>query len=142
MPNALRTATPMGDWRSFKFTAEVTAGLEGIATAVADDAAGARHSYVYLVNDTVGAVLEDADFGDEAVLIYHAEKILVPKMIATADVFAPGDRVYWDPTTRLATPTYDSGYYWIGIATEAAAASDLRVEIDLKGDHAEVEAAL
>lgn len=142
MPDALRTATPMGDWRSFKFTCDLSGGMEGVATAQAADVAGARHSYLYLVEDTVLAVQEDADFGDEGVGYYHAEKIMVPKMIESTDIFLPGMRVYWDPTTRLVTPAVTSGYYWIGIATEPADAADLRVEIDLKGDHAEVEAAL
>ena len=139
---ALRTATPMGDWRTFKYTVDISAGVKGIKEAAEDDVLGARVSFLYLVQDTVGAVIESADFGDEAVLFYHAEKIVVPKMTESTDIFLPGDRVYWDPTTRLVTPTYDSGYYWIGIATEPADADELYVEIDLKGDHAEVEAAL
>ena len=139
---ALRTATPMGDWRTFKYTVDISAGVKGIKEAAEDDVLGARVSFLYLVEDTVGAVIESADFGDEAVLFYHAEKIVVPKMTESTDIFLPGDRVYWDPTTRLVTPTYDSGYYWIGIATEPADADELYVEIDLKGDHAEVEAAL
>ena len=138
---AIRTATPMGDWRSFKFTVE-SGGVVGIKDALLDDAVGARVSFLYLVQETVGAALESADAGDQAVLIYHAEKIMVPKMLESTDIFLPGDRVYWDPTTRLVTPTYNSGYYWIGIATEPADADERYVEIDLKGDHAEVEAAL
>jgi len=137
MPDALRTATPMGDWRSFKFTCEETDGWVGIK-----DGWAARTPWLYLVQDTVGALLESVDFGDEGVLIYHAEKILVPKMTETTDIFLPGDRVYWDPATRYVTPTYDSAYYWIGIATEPADANDELVEIDLKGDHAEVELVL
>ncbi len=137
MPDALRTATPMGDWRSFPFTVEDSDGVLGIKEAISEG-----ESYLYLIEDTVGAVLESAALDEEAVLIYHAEKILVPKMVESTDIFLPGMRVYWDPTTRLVTPTYDSGYYWIGIATEPAAAADTRVEIALKGDHAEVEAAL
>jgi len=137
MPDALRTATPMGDWRSFKFTVADSDGVLGIK-----DARLAGESYLYLVEDTVGAALESADFGDEAVLIYHAEKIMVPKMVESSDIFLPGDRVYFDPVTRLVTPTFDSGYFWIGIATESAGATDTYVEIDLKGDHAEVEAIL
>lgn len=137
MPNALRTATPMGDWRSFKFTCEETDGLLGIK-----DGWSAGTPWLYLVQDTVGALLESVDFGDEGVLIYHAEKIMVAKMTESTDVFLPGDRVYWDPTTRFVTPTYDSAYYWIGIATEPATAAEELVEIDLKGDHAEAELVL
>ncbi len=142
MPDALRTATPMGDWRSFKPTCDVSAGWEGIATARAADALAARHPWLYLVQDTVAAILEDIDFGDEGVGIYHAEKIIVAKDVETADVFIIGQRVYWDPTTRLCKGAYSSLYYWIGIATEAADQADLTVEIDLKGDRAEVEAAI
>lgn len=140
MPNALRTATPMGDWRSFKTECDVSAGWEGIKTAEAADAAGARHSYLYQIQDVVAAILDDADFGEEAVAIYHAEKILVPKTVGRGEVFAIGDRVYFIPATRLVTRTYDSTYLWIGMATEPAGGDDLRVEIDLKGDHAEMEA--
>jgi hypothetical protein len=142
MPDALRTATPMADWRSFKFTCGVSAGMDGIKEAADHDVAGARRSPLYLIEDTVGAVLESTDFGEEAVLIYHAEKIMVPKLLAAGDVFLPGTRVYWVPATRLVTPTYNSGYYWIGIATEPALAADLRVEIDLCGNKTEVEAAI
>src|SRR4030042_4943845 len=130
MPDALRTATPMGDWRTLKFICDLSAGMDGIKDAADHDAAGARRSPLSLIEDTVGAVLEAADFGDEAVLIYHAEKILVQKMIESTDIFLPGDRVYWDPTTRLVTPEVVSGYYWIGIATQPADADALRVEID------------
>jgi len=142
MPNALRTATPMADWRSFKFTCDLSDGMDGIKDALAADAVGARVSYLYLVQDAVGAVQETVELGDEGVLYYAAEKIMVPKATASTDIFLPGDRVYWDPTTRLVTPTYDSAYYWIGMATEPAAAADLYVEIDLFGHHAEVEVAL
>lgn len=138
----LRTATPMGDWRTFKFTVDVSAGVVGVKDAILTDAVGARVSALYQVGDTVGEVLENADFGEEGVLIYHAEKIMVPKMITSTDIFLPGDRVYWDPATRLVTPDYDSGYFWIGIATESADADERYVEIDLKGDHAEVEVVL
>ena len=137
MPNALRTATPMGDWRSFKFTCLTSGGQLGIK-----DSWAAGEPWLYLVGDTVGALLESADVGDEGVLVYHAEKILVVKGIDSADVFGVGDRVYWDPASRLVHPTYDSGHFWIGIATEPAAASEALVEIDLNGNHAEVEPVL
>lgn len=140
---ALRTATPMGDWRSVKATCDVSAGWVGIKDAVLDDALGARVSYLYQINDGVAAILESADFGDEAVAIYHAEKIMVPKDTDSADVFTGVlNRVYWDPATRLCKAEYDSGYFWIGVNTEPADAADLYVEIDLKGDHAEVEVVL
>jgi len=128
MPNVLRTATPMGDWRSFKFTCEETAGLDGVKSAWA---AGAP--WLYLIQDTVGVLLEDVAFGGEGVLIYHAEKVIVPKKTDTLDVFLPGQIVYWDPATRYVTAIPDTSFYRIGIATEPALFSDTTVEIDLDG---------
>lgn len=142
MPNALRTATPMADWRSFRFTCDESGGMCGIKEAKDSDVLGARTSYLYQIQDVVGAVLESVDVGEEGVLFYAAEKILVPKMTESTDIFLPGDRVYWDPVTRLVTPTYNSAYFWIGMCTEPADADELYVEIDLSGHHAEVEAAL
>ena len=130
---ALRTATPMGDWRSFKFTVDVSAGVVGINDALLTDAVGARVSFLYLVQDTVLAVLESADVGDEAVGIYHAEKIMVPKAIESTDIFLPGMLVFWDPATRIVSPAGNSGTYRIGIATEPADADERYVEIDLDG---------
>jgi hypothetical protein len=142
MPNAFRCATPMEDWRTFKTTCGISAGWEGIKDAGDADVLGDRHSFLYQVEDTVGAVIESADTGEEAVIAYAVEKIMVPKMTESADIFLPGMRVYWDPTTRLVTPTYSSLYLWIAIATEPAGADELYVEIDLMGHKAEVEAAI
>lgn len=128
MPNMLRTATPNGDWRSFKFTCEETAGYLGAAAAWA-----AGSSWLYVIEDTVIALLQDVDFGDQGVGIYHAEKIIVPKKTDTLDVFLPGQIVYFDPTTRFVTAIPDTGFYRIGIATEPAIFSDTIVEIDLDG---------
>jgi len=133
MPNALRTATPMADWRTFKFTS--SGDKDGIK-----DANAAGTSYLYLIEDTVGALLETTLDGEEGVLCYHAEKILVRRMAGVH--FHVGERVYFDTVTRLVTPTYSSGDFWIGIATEASGVDDDFVEIDLNGNHAEVEPAL
>jgi len=89
MPNALRTATPMGDWRTFKFICEDSLGQDGIKDAQEDG-----DPYLYLINDTVGALLETIAFGEEGVLIYHAEKIMVMKDTGGGESFDPGDRVY------------------------------------------------
>lgn len=124
MPAALRTATPSGDWRSVGFTA--LAALTGIKDAVA-----AGTSFLYLVGDSVMAILESVAIGERAVGIYHAEKIMVPK--TAQHVFSVGDRVWWDPATRLVTDTQAKTAYLIGMATEPGAAADEYVEIDLDG---------
>ncbi len=135
MPNVLRTATPMGDWRSFKFTCDVTAGLLGQRNAWA-----AGISWLIVVQDTVGILLEDADFGDEGVLWYEAEKVIVPKKTESTDIFLPGDAVYYDPADGFVTPTFDTSYYRIGTCTEPAGATEALVEIDLDGGCAVVRA--
>lgn len=139
MPDILRTAAPMGDWRSFRFTHAVS-GLtmtEGL---------------LYLIQETVGVLLLGIQYGtqgeklaktivedDEGVLIYHAEKIMVYKRTGTGYSFLPGDKVYWTGTQGdPVTPTYQSTYYWIGICVWPASESDTRVMIDLKGDKASI----
>ena len=139
MPSILRTATPMGDWRTFKFTmTEDGPWTEG---------------ELYMVQETVGVLLLDIQYtsagckeaktivvDEEGVLIYHAEKIMVDKVAGT--VFLPGDKVYWGssaggaPQGGAVNPAYQSGEYWIGICVEAAGADDDQVMIDLKGDKA------
>jgi len=134
----LRTATPMADWRSFPFT--VT------------DSAGHQDGDLVLVNDTVGFVhlgkpqldhdgcVKDPPYqlGDEALLIYHAEKCWLDK---DGNAALLGGRAYWsgvngDPVTSV----WQSGYYWIGIFVRAAAAGDAEVYVDLKGDKATIGA--
>lgn len=139
---ANRTATPMGDWRTFKYTCADSGGHESDFDGLANDAAAARRPYLYLVQDTVGIALYTIDQGEEGVLQYACEKCVVCKKTDSTDVFLPGDRVYWDPADRLVTPTYNSGYYWIATCTEPADADELLVEVDLEGHRAEVEAGL
>jgi predicted RecA/RadA family phage recombinase len=123
----------MADWRTFKFTS--SGDKDGIR-----DANAAGTSYLYLIEDTVGALLETTLDGEEGVLCYHAEKILVPMIVGQH--FHVGERVYWDQTTRRVKPGYDSADFWIGICTEAAGTTDEFVEIDLCGNKAEVETAI
>lgn len=139
MPEILRIATPMGDWRSFKFTHAI-AGLT------------MTEGSIYMVQETVGVLLLPIQYGtqgeklaktivedDEGVLIYHAEKIMVDKRTGTGYSFLPGDKVYWTGTQGdPVTPTYQSTYYWIGICVVAAGENDDQVMIDLKGDKASV----
>lgn len=137
MPDILRTATPPGDWRSFRFTHAI-AGLT------------MTEALLYMVEDTVGVLLLPIQYGsqgeklaktivegDEGTLYYHAEKIMVYKLTRTGDSFLPGNKVYWSGVQgAFVTPVYQSGFYWIGTAVRAAAATDTRVMIDLKGDKA------
>ena len=133
-----RTATPPGDWRSFKFTmTEDGPWTEGL---------------IYLVQETVGVLLLDIQYTaagckkaktivvtEEGVLVYHIEKVIVNKVAETGLACLPGDKLYWSGVAGAGvTPTYVQGYYWIGICVRAAAELDTEVMMDLKGDKASV----
>jgi|WetSurSiteA1Bulk_404760.scaffolds.fasta_scaffold00047_28 hypothetical protein len=141
MAQFLRTATPMSDWRSFKFTCTESVGLQVGFLALIQETVGvifvgepildAQGCRVYAIGEDL------VEFGEEGVLIYHAEKIIVPKTAGSATAFLPGDKVYWSGTYGDGvTPTQASGLYWIGIATEPATDDDTEVEIDLLGNKA------
>lgn len=131
-----RTATPMADWRTFKFTM-LAAGpwTEGL---------------IYKVEDTVGMLFLPIKYGsqgeklaktilitEEGVLVYHIEKVMANKVVGTGFACLPGDKLYWSGVQGSAvTPVYQSGYYWIGICVFPAAESDPTVMMDLKSDKA------
>ena len=140
MPQYFRTSTPMGDWRSFKFTLDVSESWV--------------NGKLYLVNETVGLLFmgdivydpttgypidpQVKEYGDECVLVYHIEKVMVNKEAGSGlSSFNPGDAIYWSGTNGDdVVSTWQSGYYWIGVCTAAAGALATQVEIDLKGDKA------
>lgn len=137
MGDNFRTSTPMGDWRSFKFTH-------------AESGVTYEEGKLYQIGDTIGILLLDIQYnadgskkdaeitvGDEGVLVYHIEKVMAYKETGTGEDFGAGDNVYWsgvqgDPVTS----NYTSGYYEIGKCVADAGENDERVEIDLKGDKA------
>lgn len=135
--NRFRTSTPMGDWRSFRFTHAET----GVTYSLGE---------LYLIQETVGLLFLDIQYntdgskadaeitlGDEGVLVYHIEKVIVDKLTGTGSAFLPGDKVFWSGVQGASvTNTWQSGYYWIGICTQAASDTATQVEIDLKGDKA------
>lgn len=131
-----KTATPMADWRTFKFTmTEDGPWTEGL---------------IYKVEDTIGVLFLPIKYGsqgeklaktivvtEEGVLVYHIEKMELTKVTGTGFSFLPGDKIYWSGVQGASvTPTYQSGYYWIGICVWPAGESDTRVIADLKGDKA------
>lgn len=106
------------NFRTIKFTAP-SGGLTG--------------GDMYKTEDAIGVILDTVAAAGSAVLIYEAEKILVPKVTGTGKSFAVGDKVFFNASTLNVTPTTGGGLYLIGIATAAAGASATEVEIDLKG---------
>lgn len=118
----LRTGCPNGDWRSFP----TTAGSGGVT-----------RGQMCQIHDTVGVYAQDADAGADVAFIYHAEKIVVPKLtVSGTDIFNPGDKVYYSVADAKVTADHGSNL-WIGIALEAALAADTEIKIDLLGNKAD-----
>ena len=83
------------------------------------------------VEGTIGIVAEDAGENyRKFVLVYEAEKIVVPKATGTGISFAAGDSVYYDATAKKVT-NGSSGNTLCGKALEAAGESADEVLIDL-----------
>jgi len=111
-------------------------------TGVCDDVAGHVQYDIILLEGTVCVVYFEATVALGATFypIYSCEKIVMTKRAGAAGfAFTAGQKVYWsgingDPVY----PFHRSGFYWIGIATEAATTLATTVEIDFKGDKASV----
>lgn len=124
MAQHFRTATPPGDWRS-------------ISDMTCDLSAGYTSGEILKVQDTFGIVHEDAAYGEEFEFVYHIEKVIVDKLTGSGEAIVKGQRVYHSGVYGTGvTAVWQSGFYWIGIATENAGANVATVEIDLKGDKA------
>ncbi len=108
-------------------------------TAVCVDVNGHVQYDMILIEGTVCVVYFEPTVALAATFfpIYSCEKIVVTKRAGTGYAFTAGMKVYWSGING--DPVYSfhrSGFYWIGIATEASGADDTTVEIDLKGDKA------
>ncbi len=102
-------------WESLKFTVALTAGYE------AGD--------LVKVNDTIGVIVEDASLGDEAVLVYKAEKVSLPKKGSDSTV-AAGAKVYLDSE---AVSGSGDNHSLCGICLKAAVEADEEILVALDG---------
>jgi len=82
------------------------------------------------VNDTIGVVVEEVEENSDFVLVYEAEKIIVPKATGTGVSFSVGDNVYYDGNQKKVTNN-SSGTILCGKALESAGDDDEEVLIDL-----------
>ena len=83
-----------------------------------------------VVGDTIGIVVEDAPVSSFFVLVYEAEKVVVPKATGVGESFEAGDAVYFDDANGVITATTTDNTK-CGIALEAAGTSDDQALIDL-----------
>jgi predicted RecA/RadA family phage recombinase len=95
--------------------------------------AGYTAGQMVKIEDTVGVIAETKTVGQDAVLIYKCDKILVPKVAGTGIIFAAGDKVYYRAASSAVTNASSSNTL-CGRALEAAGATDDEVLIDLTGN--------
>ena len=117
----IKTATPMGDWRTFPTIAK---------------SGGVVKDCMDKIHDTVGFYVQSADAGDAVAFAYHVEKVTVPKLAASAGLGAfAGDKVFYSAANAAVTPVADANL-WIGIFVKDCLSADTEALIDLKGDKA------
>src|SRR3990170_4178576 len=95
--------------------------------------AGLTAGQMYAAGYIIGVILNTAAAGESAVLIYQCDKILIPKNVNTACVFAIGAKVSFDSSALKADIADTTTYVCIGRGLVAAGASDTTVEVDLHG---------
>ena len=94
-----------------------------------------------VIGSTVGVVIENVGTsgqamsdtypnGPDGVLVYEAEKVVLPKATGTGDSFAVGTRIYYDAAAKNVTST-STGNTLCGRALEAAGTADTEVLADL-----------
>ena len=82
------------------------------------------------IQQLVGVLIETTTVGEDAVLVYACEKIVVPK--STGVTFAVGAKVYFDSAAAAIT-SVASGNTLCGRALEVGASGDKELEIELLG---------
>lgn len=85
-----------------------------------------------LIEDMVGVWAETKDAGEQCAFIYQADKIFVPKGTDSLDIFAAGDKVYFDHADENVNIS-SGGNTLCGRALEPADAADTGVLITLNG---------
>lgn len=85
-----------------------------------------------LVEDTVGVWFKAGDTGDTVTFVYQCDSISLPKNVVSTDVFAVGDILYYDASTKKVTATSGSNKK-CGRCKEAAAAAATVVVAELNG---------
>jgi len=82
------------------------------------------------VNDTIGVVVEDVEENSDFILVYEAEKIIVPKATGSGVSFSVGDNVYYDGSQKKVTNNA-SQTVLCGKALESAGDDEGEALIDL-----------
>jgi predicted RecA/RadA family phage recombinase len=82
-----------------------------------------------MVGDTIGVVVEDVGTSSDFVLVYEAEKIVVPKATGVDESFFAGDVVYFDSANAEVT-SVSTGNTKCGRALETVGTSDDEALID------------
>ena len=101
----------------------LVATTDGFTTHYAGD--------MVVVGDTLGVVMEDVGVNSDFVLVYEAEKIVVPKVPGP---ISPGQSVYYDlerAAVTWAVRNNEQDFNKCGISLESAGYHDTEILIDL-----------
>ncbi len=106
--------------------------LESAKTLKATTGTDETHSAgdMIVVGDTIGVTVEDVGTSSDFVLVYEAEKVVVPKATGAGISFSAGGNVYFDPNNNCVTNVSTSNTK-CGKALESAGTSDDELMIDL-----------
>jgi len=106
--------------------------LESAKTLKATTDSTTTHSAgdMVVVGDTVGVVVEDVGTSSDFVLVYEAEKIVVPKKAGAGLSLSAGDKVYYEAASAAVTGE-STGNTLCGRALESAGTADDEALIDL-----------
>lgn len=103
------------------------------STVITAPSGGYAAGLMLKVGEMVGVIVAAALVTADAVIVYSAEKILVPKTAGSGITFAVGDKVYFDSGAAAVTNS-SGGNTLCGRAIAVAAGTDEEVLIDLKGN--------
>lgn len=93
--------------------------------------AGYTAGQMVKIAQLVGVIVESKTVGQEAVHVYQAEKIVLPK--STGVTFAVGDKVYFNTSAAKITSTA-SGNTLCGRALAVGLTGDTELECELQGN--------
>lgn len=91
-----------------------------------------------VVQDVLGFYHNDADSGDEVVVVYRCRQVEAAKSTGTSEDISAGDRLYRIPSDNEVTPNRPAGtagtdYQFCGWAKEDAGANESTVLMNFDG---------
>jgi hypothetical protein len=141
MPDILRMLPTGGDYYEFKsnipsggtrvigniYLVQDTYAVAFAASVAAEQAASTTNTGGGIVGTSFNVA------GTPIVYIYEAERIMLPKIVATGEAFVVGDDVWLNLATLTVSPNFVTGRLWVGTAQKAATDTATRVLASFEG---------